>query len=88
MSEKKVEVTPPQALLEQLGSAPPAGTRLELMQEFVVKPNGRWCLVRTEGVPWPGYEADGSPEEEESQEAPTGKFKDNFMAARSEAGSY
>ncbi len=80
--EKKVEVTPPTALLNQVGENLTEGSRLELMTEFAVKPDGRWCLVRTEGVPWPGYDADGNPVGEEPSTAPTGNFAKNYMTAR------
>jgi hypothetical protein len=61
MKSKKVEFMPPSEVTDQVGAAD-AGTRLELMTTYNVKDNGQWCIVSIEGVPMPGYDAQGNPE--------------------------
>lgn len=64
MKPKKVEFTPPSEVTTQVGEASP-GTRLELMVNFAVKDDGKWCMTSIEGVPMPGYDAEGNPEGKE-----------------------
>lgn len=63
-SGKKVEFHPPDEVKAQIGEVPP-GSRLELMCNFAVKDDGRWCITSIEGVPMPGYDGEGNPEKEE-----------------------
>lgn len=64
MKSKRVEFTPPEEVLEQIGQVP-AGTRMDLMASFAVKDNGRWCITAIEGVPMPGYDGEGNPTDKE-----------------------
>lgn len=64
MKSKKVEFTPPSEVTDQVGSADP-GIRLELMTTYAVKEGGTWCIASIEGVPMPGYDAQGNAEGKE-----------------------
>lgn len=57
--KNKVEFTPPEDVLSQIGEVP-AGTRMDLMASFSVKPDGKWCITAIEGVPMPGYDGEGN----------------------------
>lgn len=77
---KRVEFTPPDKLLDQVGESLSPGQRLELFTEFTVKDDGRWCIVRVEGVPFPGYDADGNPENGKDESMPHGSFSETYSA--------
>jgi len=66
MKNGKVEFKVPDELLKYVGEASP-GTALELMANFRVKDDGRWCIASVEGIPFPGYDADGNPEESDDR---------------------
>ncbi len=78
--KKKVEFTPPPELLDQVGETLSPGQRLELFTEYAVKDDGRWCIVRVEGVPFPGYDADGNPTSGKEETMPRGNFSDQYTA--------
>lgn len=59
-SGKKVEFSPPDELKRYVGEVS-EGTPLELMANFRVKDDGTWCIASVEGIPFPGYDADGNP---------------------------
>lgn len=81
MKSKQIDFTPPEKLLENVGNVP-SGSRVELMTSYAVKPDGRWCIVNWEGVPAPGYDADGDEENDrDDAPAPTGKFVDTYQQA-------
>lgn len=67
MKNSKVEFTPPQDLVAWMGSELPEDTNIELMVNFRTKGNGQWCIASVEGVPFPGYDAQGNPSEEASE---------------------
>lgn len=76
----KVEFTPPEELLTQVGDGIATGTNLELMVNFRVKDNGQWCIASVEGVPFPGYDASGNPTGESEEKAPKGnQFADRYQ---------
>jgi len=78
MAEKRVEFTPPKALLEAIGEGVQPGQRLDNMRtEFAVKEDGRWCIVRVDGVPFPGYDYQGNPTDEKGD--PEGMKESNFI---------
>lgn len=86
MKSKKVEFTPPDEVKDQIGDIP-AGTRLELMTRYAVKDNGRWCITSIEGVPMPGYDAEGNPtDKEEHMEG--GDFAKKYQEHMAEGGGY
>ena len=58
MKSKKIDFTPPSEVTAQIGEAP-NGTHLELMTMYVVK-GDKWCIASIEGVPMPGYDAEGN----------------------------
>lgn len=89
MKSKPVEFSPPEEVTSQLGEAP-AGTRLELMTRFAVKDDGRWCIVSIEGVPMPGYDAEGNPTgREEHLDMDGGKrMADTYNKAMAGGGAY
>jgi len=88
MKSKKVEFTPPEALLDQVGETLSPGQRLELFTEYAVKEDGRWCIVRVEGVPFPGYDADGNPTDGKEDSAPRGKFSETYSANMPQGSGY
>lgn len=77
---KRTEFTPPDKLLDQVGESLSPGQRLELFTEFAVKDDGRWCIVRVEGVPFPGYDADGNPTNGKDESMPRGNFSETYSA--------
>lgn len=62
--KNKVEFTPPSELISQVGANIPDGTNVELMVNFRSK-GDKWCIAAVEGVPFPGYDAQGNPEAED-----------------------
>lgn len=59
---KKIEFKPTDEMKRLVGDVP-SGERFELMTEYAAKDNGDWCVTRIEGVPAPGYDAEGHAEE-------------------------
>jgi hypothetical protein len=82
MKTKVVDFTPPSELTSQIGEAVEPGQRLELMATFAVKPNGDWCIASVEGVPFPGYDADGNPTDKpEEPMNPRSQFAEKYHEA-------
>lgn len=78
MKNKPIEFTPPQSLLDQVGTNIAPDTRVELMTSYSVKPDGKWCITGWEGVPAPGYDADGNKEGNEHESMPRGNFTESY----------
>lgn len=88
MSEKRVEFRPPKELLDAIGEGVQPGQRLDNMRtEFAVKDDGRWCIVRVDGVPFPGYDYQGNPTDEKDEGMPKGKFMDTYQSAMTEGST-
>lgn len=86
---KKVEFVPPKELLDAIGEGVQPGQRLDNMRtEFAVKEDGRWCIVRVDGVPFPGYDYQGNPTDDKEETRPEGKFKDTYRSAMADTGAY
>lgn len=81
--KKPIEFKVPEDVLSQIGNVP-EGTRLELMTTYAVKEPGRWCIASIEGVPMPGYDAQGNPDKEEHLDTGGGER----MAARMKEHGY
>jgi hypothetical protein len=78
--KNKVEFQPPAELSAQIGEAVAPGTNLELMANFRVKEDGSWCIAAVEGVPFPGYDAQGNPVVGTEEKAPEGsKFAERYQ---------
>lgn len=95
MKEKPIDFRPPPNLLEQVGQTVAPGTHMELMTTFVSKEDGRWCIASVEGVPFPGYDAEGNPTSgEQAHMDGENSFAKRYSAAmsepsaRTEAGGY
>lgn len=73
-NSQKVEFQPPSELVSQIGESVAPGTNLELMANFRVKEDGTWCIAAVEGVPFPGYDAQGNPEGDREETAPQGNM--------------
>lgn len=65
-NSKRVEFKPPEELARYVGDVS-VGTPLELMANFRVKDDGTWCIASVEGIPFPGYDADGNPESDKHE---------------------
>lgn len=74
MKNSKVEFRPPDELSAQIGENVAPNTNLELMANFRVKEDGTWCIAAVEGVPFPGYDAQGNPTSEKEERAPEGNM--------------
>jgi hypothetical protein len=92
MIERRVEFVPPKALLDAVGEGVQPGQRLDNMRtEFAVKEDGRWCIVRVDGVPFPGYDYQGNPTDGKDESMPTGNFTAAYkrgMAGDEGGGGY
>jgi hypothetical protein len=86
---KRIEFTPPKELLDAIGEGVQPGQRLDNMRtEFAVKDDGRWCIVRVDGVPFPGYDYQGNPTDERDDTMPEGsKFIDSYKNAMAEGST-
>lgn len=92
-SERKVDFTPPKELISQVGQAIDPGQKLELMTTFAVKPDGKWCIASVEGIPFPGYDADGNPTDGQDEMPPRGnafadKYQEHMGQVDSDSGGY
>ena len=87
----KVEITPPAELWTQIGQSMDDGTHLELMTTFVKK-GDKLCIASVEGVPFPGYDADGNPTGEGEAAPPMasefGKSYRGHMGQAEDGGGY
>lgn len=83
--KKPIEFKVPDEVLGQIGNVP-EGTRLELMTSFAVKEPGRWCIVSIEGVPMPGYDAEGNPDRGKDEHLDTSGS--DRMAAKMKENGY
>lgn len=83
MKKSKVEFSIPDDVAKSIGESIKPGSNLELMVNFRVKDDGKWCIAAVEGVPFPGFTSEGEPDEEkeESYDANKSEFADKYQEA-------
>lgn len=88
--KSKVEFKPTEEITAQVGNVP-QGTHMDLMASFKVKEDGKWCLIAVEGVPMPGYNAQGDPDGDDSDHLDMRggeRMAERMKAAMSDGGAY